>query len=105
MGWWKSFTAGLRDREASVRAAREERERRERDAAPPPASGPGSYRLKGQPIVCACSSTVFARSRMGMHSNAAAFFDVEWMSDSATVLTCTTCGRIHLFAWAPERIP
>jgi hypothetical protein len=108
MSWLKDFAERFRAREAAAKAKRErqelqeQRERQDRQGSP---SAGRSYRLMGQPIVCACSSSRFVAGSMSMHSRAASFFNVEWMGDSAVTLTCVTCGRIQLFAWPPEQLP
>jgi hypothetical protein len=107
MGWLNDLAARIRTREAAAKAKRERREREERRERAEPLSSPAarSYQLMGQPIACACSSALFVAGGVSMHSRAASFFDVEWLSGSAATLTCVTCGRIQLFARPPEKTP
>jgi len=51
-----------------------------------------------RPIRCLhCGNTWFWHRRIVMSSGNATFFGVDAFSPEASVLSCTTCGRIELF--------
>ena len=53
----------------------------------------------GRQVTCAhCGQIWFWQRQVVMSSSTASFFGVEAFSPEATVLTCTGCGKMQLFA-------
>lgn len=62
------------------------------------------YYAAGRPIACAhCSGTRFQERRALLNSRALTFLDLDFLDNTAVVLTCTTCQRMEWFAAVESR--
>lgn len=65
---------------------------------------PGSYSLEGKLVHCPhCQGTQFIAGEAQLNTALATLIELDWMNKTATILTCTSCGRIQWFGVQPTR--
>ncbi|MGB2963648.1 MAG: hypothetical protein WBB69_06645 [Anaerolineales bacterium] len=65
---------------------------------------PGQYSLEGKPVDCPhCQGDQFIAGEAQLNTALATLIELDWMNKTATILTCTSCGRIQWFGVQPTR--
>lgn len=66
--------------------------------------GPGEYAAAGKVIVCPhCGERAFEAGEAQLNKALSAFFKLDWLDETATVLACTHCSQILWFGKKPVR--
>jgi len=63
---------------------------------------PREYSLAGKSIICPhCQSAQFIASKAQLNTALATLIELDFLNESATILTCTSCGQIQWFGVTP----
>ena len=65
---------------------------------------PGRYTLAGMRVECPhCGGSEFMAGEAQLNTALSTLIELDWADKTASILTCTSCGRIQWFAQAPAR--
>ena len=65
---------------------------------------PGTFSLEGKPVRCPhCDGAQFVAGQAQLNTALASLFELDWLNETAIILSCVSCGQIQWFAKEPAR--